>query len=145
MVARRTADARSLAVITSYSSHSVQKSCCVMAASSSTIKTLGFILVQLLGFSVADSLQCPYRDCNKRTRAPVSQRNCEITRFSSACKSRGTLQSWPNCPQELTKRIVTCLHLWTAKEGKTKKGKGKREDEEPRSFVFPFPFSLFTF
>src|SRR5829696_6914817 len=48
MVARRTADARSLAVITSYSSHSVQKSCCVMAASSSTIKTLGFILAQLL-------------------------------------------------------------------------------------------------
>src|SRR5918997_1888647 len=39
MVARRTAVARSLAVITSYSSHSVQKSCCVMAASSSTIRS----------------------------------------------------------------------------------------------------------
>src|SRR5437868_7074533 len=43
MVARRMADERLLAVITSNSSHSVQKSCCVIATSSSTIRTFGFI------------------------------------------------------------------------------------------------------
>src|SRR5947199_10803219 len=59
MVARRTADCRSLAVITSYSSHSVQKSCCVTALSSSAIKTLGFILI--LSLLVSNLLQCSYR------------------------------------------------------------------------------------
>src|ERR1044071_3408117 len=45
MVARRMADERLLAVITSNSSHSVQKSCCVIATSSSTIRTFGFVIV----------------------------------------------------------------------------------------------------
>src|ERR1051325_3195232 len=45
MVARRMADERLLAVITSNSSHSVQKSCCVIATSSSTMRTFGFVIV----------------------------------------------------------------------------------------------------
>src|SRR5215217_7780799 len=44
MVARRMADERLLAVITSNSSHSVQKSCCVIATSSSTMRTFGFVI-----------------------------------------------------------------------------------------------------
>src|SRR5215218_6410999 len=45
MVARRMADERLFAVITSNSSHSVQKSCCVIATSSSTIRTFGFVII----------------------------------------------------------------------------------------------------
>src|SRR5215211_908921 len=45
MVARRMADERLLAVITSNSSHSVQKSCCVIATSSSTMRTFGFVII----------------------------------------------------------------------------------------------------
>src|SRR2546423_3684070 len=45
MVARRMAEERLFAVITSNSSHSVQKSCCVIATSSSTMRTLGFVII----------------------------------------------------------------------------------------------------
>src|SRR5215213_11362165 len=45
MVARRMAEERPLAVITSNSSHSVQKSCCVIATSSSTMRTFGFVII----------------------------------------------------------------------------------------------------
>src|SRR4051794_15770725 len=44
MVARRMAEERLFAVITSNSSQSVQKSCCVIATSSSMIKTFGFVI-----------------------------------------------------------------------------------------------------
>src|SRR5438105_6167537 len=47
MVARRMAEERLFAVITSNSSHSVQKSCCVIATSSSTMRTLGFVIIFL--------------------------------------------------------------------------------------------------
>src|SRR2546421_4726690 len=52
MVARRMAEERLFAVITSNSSHSVQKSCCVIATSSSTMRTLGFVIIFL--FPVTD-------------------------------------------------------------------------------------------
>src|SRR5215212_6230603 len=45
MVARRMADERLFAVITSNSSHTVQKSCCVIATSSSTMRTFGFVII----------------------------------------------------------------------------------------------------
>src|SRR5436853_554923 len=110
MVARRTADCRSLAVITSYSSHSVQKSCCVTAASSSMIKTLGFILI--LSLLVANLLQCSYRT-SRIAREERSSFEKLRTKLSTGDVAR--IDSTRDRPQQLTDLIVRCVQLWTAR------------------------------
>src|SRR4051812_16888298 len=108
MVARRTADCKSLAVITSYSSQSDQKSCCVTALSSSTIKTLGFTLI--LSLLVANVLQCSYRT----SRATQEERGSfEKLRSGPFRQRQARANSLADCLQCLTELIVECVQLWT--------------------------------
>src|SRR3954468_23793630 len=96
------ADERLLAVITSNSSQSVQKSCCVIATSSSMIRTFGFVIFvfpvtdqnRTGGFLKPHLRQLPFRRMPgflERPRAKQSQRACQRARRARPTNYKGKL------------------------------------------------------
>src|SRR6185369_8809916 len=88
----------SLAVITSYSLHNDQYSCCVMALSSSTTKILDFIFR-------GDLLAVDTLSCNDRTDPQFRRNVANLPRL----RSSGHAQ----CEPSFTLSRFAGLHLWT--------------------------------
>src|SRR5215207_395579 len=158
MVARRTALLRSPAVVTSNSSHKVQNSCCVTAASSSTIKSFGFTSVTLhCGHPSSEAVFRLSKTSNSRhflqthsSRFFTWQRACQRAPLRATHVSAGKRRAPPSVAAPCVNKCEHgagggCELLWTGGEGRDEGG-GMRDEKEtlssPDGFRRPRPSPL---
>src|ERR1043165_733064 len=89
---------RSFAVTTSYSSHKVQYSCCVMTESSSTIKILGFIKTRSPTSVVCCAKLVPSKDPRLFTQEEVQVFTRDDSKGQQASTFGNTLVRVHPCP-----------------------------------------------